>query len=209
VSDTAPLRPAPEADGTGEAGAPAPRRRVGLIVSAIVAVLLVGFVVVLATGEPATERRGSSDHIGEVAPVLSGETLDGGRYDIDNHTGEWVVVNFFATWCVPCVEEHPELVRFSEAHAASGDASVVSVVFDPGDLDDTRAFFDQQGGGWPVVVDGRDAVLDYGVVKVPETYLVAPSGIVVQKYTGGVTQATIEADIEAATAAASAAEEAA
>jgi cytochrome c biogenesis protein CcmG/thiol:disulfide interchange protein DsbE len=209
VSDRAPPRPGPEADGAGEPDAPAPGRRVGLIVSAIVAVVLVGFVVVLATGEPATERRGSSDHIGEIAPALSGETLDGGRYDIDNHTGEWVVVNFFATWCVPCVEEHPELVRFGEAHAASGDASVVSVVFDPDDLGDTRAFFDQQGGDWPVVVDGRDAVLDYGVVKVPETYLVAPSGIVVQKYTGGVTQATIDGDIEAATAAASASEEAA
>jgi cytochrome c biogenesis protein CcmG/thiol:disulfide interchange protein DsbE len=186
-------------------GAPPAGRssRVGLVVSAVVAVLLIGFVAVLATREPATERRASSPLIGKVTPALAGDTLDGGTFDIDDQRGRWVVVNFFATWCRPCVEEHPELVQFDEAHGATGDATVVSVVYDPADLDDVRDFFAEQGGDWPVVTDGRLAAVDYGVVKVPESYLIAPSGIVVQKYTGGVTQAMIERDIAALTEAAS------
>ena len=180
------------------------RSRLGVVVSTVVALVLIAFVVVLATREPATERRASSPLIGKVTPALAGDTVDGGSYDIDEHGGQWVVVNFFATWCLPCVQEHPDLVRFSEAHAATGDASVVSVVYDD-DVDEVRAFFARKGGDWPVVADGRQAAVDYGVVKVPETYLVAPGGIVVQKYTGGVTQDMIERDI--ATLEAAAAEE--
>jgi cytochrome c biogenesis protein CcmG/thiol:disulfide interchange protein DsbE len=193
-----------DGDGAGAgaddgAGAPRPGR-VGLVVSAVVAVLIVAFVAVLATREPATERRTDSPLLGKVAPALVGETLDGGSFDIDDHRGQWVVVNFFATWCAPCREEHPELVAFDEAHRAAGDAAVVSVVYDDR-VDDVRDFFVERGGEWPVIVDGGLAAVGYGVVGVPETYLVAPSGFVVQKYTGGVTQDAIQSDIDALTAA--------
>src|SRR5687767_4653804 len=58
------------------------RTRTGLIVSLVVALLAVAFVGVLATREPATERRAQSPLIGKVAPALDGETLDGGTFDI-------------------------------------------------------------------------------------------------------------------------------
>ncbi len=183
-----------EADGPG-------RSRVGLIVSLVVAVLAVAFVGVLATREPATERRAKSPLIGQVAPAIVAPTLDGEQFDIDDHRGQWVVVNFFATWCKPCVEEHPELVAFDEAHRVTGDATVVSVVYNQGD-DVVRDFFAEQGGDWPVVTDDGLAAANYGVVAVPETYLVTPLGYVVQKYTGGVTRAAIEDDIAALEAAA-------
>jgi cytochrome c biogenesis protein CcmG, thiol:disulfide interchange protein DsbE len=192
-----------EPDGADPASAGGGRRRVGLIVSAVVAVVLVAFVAVLATREPATERRASSPLIGKVAPALAGETVDGGSFDIDDHRGRWVLVNFFATWCQPCVQEHPELVRFSQAHADADDAVVVSVVYDESDLGRVREFFAERGGNWPVLSDGLLPAVDYGVVKVPESYLVAPNGLVVQKYTGGVTQDMIERDITALTEAAS------
>ena len=175
----------------------APRRgRVGMVVSAVVAVLAVAFVAVLATREPATERRASSPLVGKVAPPLVGDTLDGGTFDLDDHRGRWVVVNFFATWCQPCVEEHPELVEFHEAHRAAGDATVVSVVYDDRP-EAVAAFFERHGGEWPVITDGGLAPVDYGVVKVPESYLVSPNGTVVRKYVGGVTRDAIEADIDA------------
>ena len=77
---------------------------------------------------PATRRRtGSTDSplVGELAPPLAGEIdrpgrLGGTAFDLDRLRGQWVVVNFFATWCVPCVVEHPELVEFSERHADVG-----------------------------------------------------------------------------------------
>ena len=182
----------PESGDGGDAGPG--RSRVGLIVSLVVALLAVAFVGVLATREPATERRAKSPLIGKVAPSLTAETLDGQPFDIDDHRGQWVVVNFFATWCEPCRDEHPELVAFDEAHRPSGDATVVSVVYDD-DLGDVRDFFADRGGEWPVVTDDGLAAAAYGVVAVPETYLVTPLGYVVQKYTGGVTQAAIEQDI--------------
>ena len=176
-------------------GAPG-RGRTGLVVSIVVALLAVGFVVVLATREPATERRARSPLVGKVTPSLVGETLDGGSFDIDDHQDRFVVVNFFATWCPPCVEEHPELIAFDEAHRAAGDATVVSVVYNDR-ADAVQEFFADRGGEWPVIADGGLAAVDYGVVKVPETYLVAPGGVVVQKYTGGVTEQMIEDDMAA------------
>ncbi len=164
-------------------------RRVGRVAAAVVGLVMVGLLVVLATSEPSTERRTSSPLLGEAVPPLVGETSDGGTFDIDDHRGEWVVVNFFASWCVPCVREHPELVRFAAAH--EGDVQVVSVVFDD-DPDAVRAFFAREGGDWPVVVgDTGGIALDFGVRGVPESYVVAPSGVVVAAFYG-VTQAALD-----------------
>lgn len=196
--------PEPQPDDVAEAPT---RRRTGLVVSAVVAVLAIGFVVVLATREPGTDRRTGSPLLGRVTPPLAGETLDGGRFDIDDHQGRWVVVNYFATWCVPCVTEHPELDAFDQAHRRTGDAVVVSVLFDD-DPATAREFFARNGGDWPVVLDENGTIASrFAVAKVPETYLVAPNGRVVQKFTGGVTQDGIDREIERIEQAAAAGED--
>jgi cytochrome c biogenesis protein CcmG/thiol:disulfide interchange protein DsbE len=183
------------------------RRRTGLVVSAVVAVVAIGFVAVLATREPATDRRADSPLVGKVVPALSGETLDGGSFDVDDQQGRWVVVNFFATWCVPCQQEHPELVEFDEAHRRSGDAVLVSVLFED-EPTDARGYFARNGGDWPVVVDDDlQIATGFGVPKVPETYVVAPNGRVVAKLVGGVTRDGLEGVIDDFEAAVDAARE--
>jgi cytochrome c biogenesis protein CcmG/thiol:disulfide interchange protein DsbE len=194
---TAPVAPesVPPDPGDDVAEAP-PRRRTGLIVSAVVAVLAIGFVAVLATREPATDRRRDSPLIGKVVPPLAGETLAGGNFDIDEQRGRWVVVNFFATWCVPCRIEHPELDAFNQAHARAGDAVLVSVLFDD-DPASAREFFDRNGGDWPVVLDGDALIASaFGTPKVPESYLVTPNGRVAAKFTGGVTRDGVDRAID-------------
>jgi cytochrome c biogenesis protein CcmG, thiol:disulfide interchange protein DsbE len=199
------VRPAEDDEGSGEESGEldVPRRgRTALVVSLVVAVLAVAFVLVLATRDPATDRQADSRLIGQAAPAVAGETLDGGSFDLDDHQGRWVVVNFFATWCVPCQQEHPELVAFDDAHRRAGDARVVSVLYDDSPAD-AREYFADNGGDWPVVLDDGSIANDYGVTGVPETYLVAPNGRVAAKLVGGVTQDGMDRfiqEVEAASA---------
>lgn len=175
-------------DGLDGAGPGGPRRRrTAVLAAGVTAVLALGFVWVLGTSEPGTDREAQSPLLGKVAPPLAGTTLDGGQFDIADHRGQWVVVNVFATWCGPCRQEHPELVAFDEKHREARDVALVSVLFD--DRPSTaRRFFERNGGEWPVVVDADARIAtDYGVAQVPETYVVAPDGQVVAKLLGGVT----------------------
>ncbi|MFP5319562.1 MAG: TlpA family protein disulfide reductase [Acidimicrobiia bacterium] len=155
-------------------------------VAAAVAVPVLVLVLVLAASPPAGTRAADSPLLGEAAPALEGETVDGHPFALAGAPGRWVLVNFFATWCVPCVREHPELIRFADRHAAAGDAEVVAVVYDD-PAAEVRKFRAQRGGDWPMVVDpnGRIA-LDFGVSGVPESYLIAPDGTVAAKLVGGV-----------------------
>ena len=184
------------------------RRPVAPFVALAVGVLLVALFVVLATREPGTDRAWETPLAGKAAPALTGRTLDGGTFDLTDQRGRWVVVNFFATWCPPCVKEHPELVRFHNRHAAAGDAMVVSVLFSDTE-DAARTFFAENGGDWPVVVENTRAIAaDYGFYQPPESFVIDPNGIVYGKFIGGVTDVQLEAFLQDAKARYAAAQEA-
>lgn len=174
--------------------APAPRRRphVARWASAAVGVVVVALIVLLATSKKPTETA-DSPLLGRREPSLTGRGIDGRPFDIADQSGRWVVVNFFASWCVPCQQEAPELRKWSLAHQATGDAILVNVVFQDSAAT-AKAFLDRAGGAsWPVVVTDTDTIgLDWGVAKVPETYLVSPSGFVVWKSIQPVTQAGLD-----------------
>lgn len=199
AADVAPSGPAVSGDegASGAAAGPSegrPRRRGPIFFVALgVAVVLAVFVVVLATREPSQDRRADSPLVGEVAPPVRGVSLTtGDEFDLDSLRGQWVVVNFFATWCVPCRVEHPELLSFSRRHAQIGDASVVSVVFDdePGEV---QQYFEDNDSTWPVIDgSGTGVALDYAVAAVPESFIISPTGYVVAKVTGGVTSVGLD-----------------
>ena len=174
----------------------APRRSSAVRWTAVgVGVVLALLIVLLFVSKRSDEGSGASPVVGTSAPALAGDPLIGERFDIGTND-RWLLVNFFATWCVPCVQEHPELRKLSEDLAEGGRGQVVSVAYDD-EAADVQRFFEERGGDWTVLDadDGRTA-LDWGVAKVPESFLVAPSGLVVERIQGGVRAAEVEAIIE-------------
>jgi len=182
---------APAAD-----AAPVRHRRIAPLVAIPVGVVMLLLVILLATRDPAGERLAKSPLVGKQAPPVEGVTLKNEQFTLDRVRGEWVIVNFFGSWCTPCIQEHPELVRFQEAHRSARDATVVSVAFADSPTA-ARQFFEKRGGDWPVLVQDTDSIaVGYGVIKVPETFVVSPSGLVVAKLLGGVTADRLDALID-------------
>lgn len=175
--------------------APAPTRggHTARNAAIVVGVVLVALIALLATR--GTFESASSKKVGQAAPEFSGQTLDGDTFALSQHRGEWVFVNFFATWCGPCRVEHPELVTFARQNEGEP-VQVVSVAFDD-QPQAIRDFFAAEGGDWPVIASetGRTA-LDYGITGVPETYVVAPSGLIVARIADGFTVAKAQSIID-------------
>lgn len=153
-------------------------------------------VLLLATRDNASNRASSSALVGQRAPAVDGKVVLGEPFDL-GASDRWVVVNFFATWCVPCRVEHPELRAFEAEHRKTGDAQVISVVYDQ-DPDVVRDWFEENGGDWTVFDSdqGRTA-FEWGVTGVPESFVVSPSGIVVERIVGGVKKAQLDQVIAA------------
>ena len=182
----------PEVSLTGVEDASSRLRPIRLVAGAV-AVALVALLVLLWMSDTDTGITADSPLLAKRVPHLQGETFDGDHFDIDDADARWVVVNFFASWCIPCEQEHPELIEFAARHSTDG--LVVSIPF--GDTEQgARAFFDRLGGDWPVLKDPKAefAVL-FGVLQPPETFLVAPGGIVVERFLGPISADLIDSYI--------------
>ena len=165
----------------------APRRHTARWVAVTVGVVMLLLIAVLATRKSAADKQAESPLLGHPAPALSGTAINGGNVSLDGLRGKWVLVNFLASWCVRCTEEHPELVKFTQRHLAAGDAQVVGVIFDD-TAGNVRGFFKRLGGTWPVLDDpGGHVALEYGVRGPPESFLIDPNGFAVSKIVGQVT----------------------
>jgi cytochrome c biogenesis protein CcmG/thiol:disulfide interchange protein DsbE len=121
--------------------------------------------------------KGSSGvSVGDPAPAGRLPKLEGGgESSLAAYRGKWVLVNFWASWCIPCRAEAPELERFQEKHSGQ-DFTVVGV--DSRDLSgDGRGFVRRYGLSYPQLRDGNgDAAHEYGTTGVPENFLVDPRG---------------------------------
>jgi cytochrome c biogenesis protein CcmG/thiol:disulfide interchange protein DsbE len=167
-------------------------RRTALWIAIVIGLSSALLVAVLATRKPAEARLSESPLLGRPAPTATGTALDGSTVRLADLRGKFVLLNFFATWCVPCQREHPELESFQNRHVATGDATVLAVIFDD-DVKSVRDYLERNGGDWPVLDDPSGKIaLDFGVRGPPESFLIDPDGFVISKIVGEVRATSLE-----------------
>ena len=133
--------------------------------------------------------------LGEVAPTSPLPRLEGGGSgSLSDYRGRWVLVNFWASWCIPCREEAPALERFQKRHG-DGDFTVLGI--DSRDLTgDGRAFVERYGLTYPQLRDGDgDLAHEFGTTDVPENYLIDPQGKVRLLVRGPVTAEYLDQEV--------------
>lgn len=117
--------------------------------------------------------------------------LQGKPIKLSDYRGKWVVVNYWATWCPPCLEEIPELINFHDRHNRS-DAVVVGINMEHKDPKQLAQFIDDNLISYPVVPLKDNMPLLGNVPGLPTTYLVDPSGKIAAVQVGEVTGDMLE-----------------
>ncbi len=133
---------------------------------------------------PAKQAQAEQGAIGSI-PVFVATALDGSRIDLAARRGRWQVVNFWATWCAPCIKEIPELSRFDGSRK---DVDVIGLAFEDSEVADIRAFLKKHPAGYPIVhLDPYAPLAGFAVPRgLPTTYLIAPDGRIAERIIGPV-----------------------
>jgi len=145
------------------------------------------------TVDPATQK--PADRTAEV-PTLQVKTLDGADYTLADHRGKWVVVNFWATWCAPCLKEMPDLSALDKDNAH---IEVIGLAYEDIEAEDLKAFLAERPVVYPIaILDVYNPPADFATPRgLPLTYLIAPDGKVAKQFLGPVTGKEIQAVIDA------------
>lgn len=166
-------------------------------VLAVGALLIIPLVWVLAMGFGKDPRALPNVLEGKQAPGFALQTMDGDRIiDLAELRGKPVVVNFYSSWCVPCAQEHPWLVKVAPSFQERG-VTFLGVIYNDEPVK-VKAFLRRYGEAYPTLIDpAQRTAMDYGVAGVPETFLIDAEGRIARKFTGPVVPDQFLAALEA------------
>ena len=130
-------------------------------------------------------------------PTLKLPTLDGKTFDLSAQRGKWVVVNFWATWCNPCVAEMPDIDQFAKQR---DDVAVIGLAYEDTGKQEIIDFLKQHPVSYPIAQIDVDAPpKDFAVPRaLPTTYLIGPDGHIVKTFLGPLKHSDLSQAISAA-----------
>jgi len=162
---------------------------------AAVAVIL-GLAVVLTLAFQRDPHDIKTGTVGKPAPAFTLPSLaDGATVSLDQYRGKIVVLNFWASWCIPCKEENPALTDVWERYRGT-DVVLIGVVFQDS-ADAARDYTTRLGNTWTSALDGDGRMaLSYGVFGPPETYFIGADGIIAGRHIGPIDEQTLMTGIE-------------
>ncbi len=171
--------------------------RRGRATGAVVVVVAASLVLLVSTVRERYAQRPGVTAVASrraMGDVSLGE-LGGGTWRLGEHRGEVVAMNLWATWCGPCREETPMLVRVAREMEPQG-LAVVGVSLDDGDREaKVRAFARQYGVGYPLAFPDAMSQMSAGMEGIPTTILVDREGRVAKTYVGEVREGVLRSDV--------------
>lgn len=172
---------------SGSGGGGAPRARpVRWVMVGVAVVVLLPLAVILGSrlGEDATLGQ-RSVLLDKPAPEFTLSNIDGGTISNEDLVGRPYLVNFWASWCVPCRQEHPNLEALYARYEPQG-VELLGVMFNDTPAG-ARAYREELGGDWPLLEDPDErTAVDFGVTGPPETFIVDDAGMIRERIRGAV-----------------------
>jgi len=160
--------------------------------------LAVALLAIACAAEEAGEPGGSGDAVasvddaGPAAPDFTLQDLDGNTVTLSEFRGKTVIVDFWATWCPPCVFQVPELNRLHSAHRDAGDVVVIGVSVDTDGVEVVKPWIEEQGAEYTIVMGDVELAESFGALGFPTLVVVNPEGKVDSLHVGLIEYDTLE-----------------